>query len=248
MEEIDTCLNLIDKVSGITDSYEFIKAFSSEKSQLLDAADDIHNLSDFYKNQQSTWETLCKATEEFRLNKEELERDETASASLKRMYEIRNAQHPYAMLNEVTNLISKVKTVNGKLIEGKRAKAIADIDKTISKVNGMLKDKNADDVLQDKALGGLNEIVGKIKHESSIPHITHLLSMVDDSFREALEIIESPGREDNNKPAKEVKDVKPAEFLSKAYLETEEDVHEYVNVVKEELISAVKNNQRVRIL
>lgn len=246
--EIDTCMELINRIFGISDSYEFIKAFSSEKNQLLDAADDMHDLSDFYNNQRTTWEILCKAAEEFKQNREELGKDESASTALKRLYEIRNAQHPYKMLNEVTSLISKVKTVNDKLIEEKRNSAIAEIDKTISQVNDILKDNNAESELNDTALSGLNEMKDKIKNESSIPHITHLLCMVDYMFREALEIIESAGKEDDNTPTKEVKIIKPAGFSSKAYLETEEDVHEYVNVVKDELISAVKNNQRIRIL
>jgi hypothetical protein len=61
------------------------------KKDLLDLADQYHDLEHFYDHQKPTWEKLRKAHTAFQLNRLELEKDAQAGPALKRMQEILSA-------------------------------------------------------------------------------------------------------------------------------------------------------------
>jgi hypothetical protein len=73
-------------------------------------------------------------------------------------------------------------------------------------------------------------------------------------FEEALESIEEkfkPATEpesESGKPVKKITTIKPANFKQKAYLDTEEDVNDFIEKVKSELLNAIKENLRIRVL
>ena len=96
----------------------------------------------------------------------------------------------------------------------------------------------------------MQEIKKKILTEYSIPQIiTYSVNDAQELFEEALESIEDafkPPKEPGQK-AKPIKTIKPANLKQKAYLETVEDVDDFVNKVKDTLLEAVKNNIRIRI-
>ena len=107
----------LDKVLSISDTYELIKAFTDGKDDFLDLSDDMHDLSDFYRNQLQTWETLRKAVAEFKPNQTILEKNEEAVRALRKMGEVMEAPSPYKMLKDVSGLISTVKAVNDALLK-----------------------------------------------------------------------------------------------------------------------------------
>ena len=71
--------------------------------------------------------------------------------------------------------------------------------------------------------------------------------MAQEQFEEAVELIEK-GDGEKPKPLKPVKEITPASFTSKIYLETEEDINDFINKLNKELINTIKNNIRIRIL
>ena len=118
-----------------TDSYKFIEQFNTLKDDLLDLADDFHDLEHFYEHQKPTWEKLRKAYERFQLNRLELEKDAQAGPALKRMQEILAAASPYGLIKEAEGLITTVGTVNTALLTGRRQQAVAKIDGHIATLN-----------------------------------------------------------------------------------------------------------------
>jgi len=63
-----------------------------------------------------------------------------------------------------------------------------------------------------------------------------------ESIEEAFKPSKEPGQK-----SKPIKTIKPANLKQKAYLETVEDVDDFVNKVKDSLLEALKNNVRIRI-
>ena len=248
-KEIAEGLALLGEFLSIRDAYEFIKAFNKAEVALLDLSDDFHDLSDFYKNQIKTWETLRKAVDRFKPNQTALDKDEDASRALRRMNEILAASSPYKMLKEVFGLISRVEAVNDTMVEKVRKSAVEEVGRKIAGVVSLLDEKHANDDLRNKALFPLQEIKKKILAEDSMPNIAYQVNEAEEQHLNAFEVIDNalkPSDKDP-KPMKKIKVINAASLASRIYMETEADVNEYVDRVRIELMDAVKNNIRVRI-
>ena len=125
-EEINEALGVIKPLLAHEESYKFIERFIQAKNDLLDLSDEFHNLEQFYRNQRPTWEKLRAAYQKFQLNRMELEQNEQAAPSLRRMHEILTANAPYGMLYEAEGLILTTSQLNRELIERCRGKVIVE--------------------------------------------------------------------------------------------------------------------------
>jgi hypothetical protein len=249
-KEINSGCTLIEKLLAIRDSYEFFQAFNQAKDDLKDLCDDMHELDDFYTNQRTTWERLKKAMEGvFRLNRQELEKDDTARQALVRMDQILSAARPYGMLKEVDTLISTIKKVNDILVEKRREYAIQEVDKFIGQVSEVLEEYKTTPDLRNKALKPIQNFKKQLQQEESIPGMFYQQNMAKEEFESAIELIESEaGKKTKGGVApKPVKYISPAVIASKSYLETEEDIEEFLKALKKELLEALKKNARIRI-
>ena len=247
-KEIDTSLASVSSLLAISDTFEFIKSFNDKKADLLDAAEDLNDLTGFYANQIKTWESLRQAIAEYKPNKAALAKDASASKALIRLEEIHVAPSPYGMLHEISGLVTAVKTVNDKLVQDARDKAIFAIDKKITQLGKLLDVASASADLRNKALYGLQDPKKQLQNDVSIPNIAYTTGEVEEIYETAVELIENESGGDTAEiPKKIVKIIRPASLSSKTYLETEEDVDEFVNSMKKEIIKAVQDNKRVRI-
>jgi hypothetical protein len=242
-------LEATGKLLNIHDSYELIKQFNSSKDDLSDVSNDLHDLKDFYTNQKDTWETLISAMDRFQPNRTALEKDSDADKALQRMTHILNAASPYGMLKEVNSLISKVESVNERLVKERRASALESLDDIINQISNLLKENKANDDFSNNTLYPFNNIKKKIQAEYSIPQISYTISEAQELLDNTLEIIDEEfgDKGENGEEPRQIKTIKPASFREKAYLDTQDDVNVFINKVKDKLIEAVKNNFRVRI-
>ena len=156
-KEIDACLACIGSLLAVSDTFEFIKSFNAQKLDLLDAAEDLNDLTGFYTSQINTWVTLRKAMGEYKPNKAALAKDADAKRALSRLEEILAAPSPYGMLHEVSGLVAIVKTVNDKRVQDARDKATATIDKKIARLGKLLDNAGASGDLRNKALYGTQD-------------------------------------------------------------------------------------------
>ena len=249
-KEIDDCLVTSNNLVKIHDSYELAKEFNAKKEGLKDTSDDLYELNDFYMNQKNTWETLRSAMDKFKPNQNALEKNIEAGKAMQKMSQILSAPSPYGMLKDVNDLVSKVDAVNNALIDTKRESAVQEVENKINQVSTLLKDYKADPDFSNKSLYPLQEIKKKILTEYSIPQIiTYSVNDAQELFEEALESIEDAFKpqKDPGQKAKPIKIIKPANLKQKAYLETVEDVNDFVDKVKDALLEAVNNNIRIRI-
>ncbi len=249
-KEIDQCLSIAGNILDIHDAFELIKEFNLNKDHLLDAHEDFLDLQDFYNNQKQTWETLRKALNRFRPNKTAIEKNEEAFAALNRLEDIVSAKSPYSMLKEVGTLVATVEVFNEKRVAEKQKSAMDEIDNKIKQTSKMLNEKGADDHFKNKTLLPLQNFKKKIETEFSIPQISYSVNESQEMFEVALENIEEKFRPAAG-PEKSIKKttiIKPADFKQKAYLDTEEDVTVFIEAVKSELLKAINDNLRIRVL
>ncbi|HOC92741.1 MAG TPA: BREX system P-loop protein BrxC [bacterium] len=245
-KEINDSLSVIQKVLAKKDTFEFIKEFVAQKNALLDAAEDVANIAEFFKNQRPVWERLLEALDEFKPNKSILEDNGDVRSALSQLNNIRQAASPYALLKDVDALIQKIRTANESLVADEKAKAAEVIRQSVDRAKNEFKKMGADTAVVDKALKPVLDILEKVDTESGIPNIGYMKDKAAQRIESALDEVVASLKKDD-KPVKAVKEIKPSAISKKAFLETEQDVEDYVSDLKATLMAALKENTRVRL-
>lgn len=251
---IDESLTLVNRLAGEADNLKFIERFLVAKDDLLDFADDYHDLEQFYRHQRQAWERLQKSYTGFELNQLELDRDPEAANALLRMKDILAMPVPYGALQEVESLISKVTAVNDQLLAARREQAITHITALETQLEPEFERARADAALKAQCLKPLTDFKHLAKTGVLLAHISQTQTEADKAFHIALEkLAEHASRAivtDTAAPPPVVKKprvVTPAKLAAKAYLETSEDVTEFLERLKAELDQAIANNERIQI-
>ncbi|ADL54916.1 BREX system P-loop protein BrxC [Gallionella capsiferriformans] len=263
----------ISKQLAIRDSFEFVEAILANKDEWLDAADDIHDLISFYTTQIATWRRMLDALQRFEPNRPALLKEVAAATALQQLEAIRDNSMPYQQINQIETLIQSVDAVNVKLVDAKREHALLLLEKKIAEVGGALDQAHAQPELRNRALSSLQKIKLDIAAQSSIPQIHYLQDQSGSALDGAMDMIaaalsavpkaqplavKSPGdhatvinvgsvpitQTVTPKPARVIR---AADYSSKSYLETEDEVDDYLGKLKAELLAAIRAGQRARI-
>lgn len=265
---IDAALASIGQQLAIRDSFAFIEALLSAKDDWQDAADDIHDLVNFYKTQITAWRKLLAALSQFADNREALNKVPQAATALAELAQIRDNPQPYGQVNRIEPLVAAVTTINEQLAQEKREKALLSIDEKLAVVQKQLNATAASSELSNKALKPLQDLKARIAGLTGIAQILYLQGQGGDAMDEAIALIEaaaakptpvvaSPG--DAAKPVqtgqpsvpapapKTTRVVRASEFSNQPYLETESDVDAYLARLKSELLAVVRAGQKARV-
>ncbi len=247
-KEITQALSELNNLLNIQDSYEFISYVNQNKNRLLDISDDLHELDDFYTNQINTWEGLRNAMDRFKPNRNILDQYEEASKALKNMQSILEAERPYSLLKNVNFYISQVDKINNSVLEEEKASTLSQIEQTIEELKNILDQKKADDDLRNQSLYPVQQVKQKVEQETSIPDIRYFLSQIPELFAQAQDLIEEKTTpKDEPKLQKKIKQIKLAHLGTKSILENEDDVNAYLEKIRNKLLEAIKQNQKVHI-
>ena len=184
----------------------------------------------------------------FKPNRQELEKYPTAKEALLRMDEILASKRPYSMIKEVEGLIDTTGTVNGEILEKRKGQSVQVLDEKINQVKKALAQIKSDPDLQNRALKPLQDIKKSILGEKSIPGIFYQTNMAEEELENALDLIEtSSQKEEKKQPSMPVRYIQPAKVTAKNYLETQEDIEEFLVVLRKELEAALQEHVRIRI-
>jgi hypothetical protein len=239
-------LTLSRKLIDIADTYEFFIAFNDGEEDLRDLSDDVLQLKDFFEKQRPTWDRLQNEFAAFDQNRADLDKDDTARQALARMAEILKAPSPYGMLQETDKLIEAVKAVNDRLVSEKKGYVVGEVDKGISQVKEVLVEYKADSGLSNKSLKPLQDIRKHIDEEKSIPAIAYGLNLLREAVDDSIGLIEKEKGGDD-KQHKPIKDFSPTTVQKKVYLESEQDIEDFITDLKSQLQAALSLGVRIRI-
>jgi hypothetical protein len=266
--DIDAALTRIAQQLSTRDSFAFIEALLSAKDDWMDAAEDIHDLVNFYKTQITAWRKLLDGLRAFADNFEALKKVPQAALALADLEKIRDNPKPFSQVNRIEPLLASVTSTNETLAAQKRESALLSIDRKLAEVQTKLSAVSATPDLSNKALRALQELKTRIASQTSIAQILYLQGQGGDAMDEAITLIEAaaaksvhhvaaPGNvaqpvhtgQLNVLPpaAKTTKVIRASELSSKTYLETEADVDAYVNKLKTALLAAVHAGLIARI-
>jgi hypothetical protein len=265
---IEEGLLLLKRLLAETESYGFIKRFLELRKEFEDLSDRISDLDTFYTSQRPVWENLRKRLQEFSLNEKVLEHDAAAASALARMKAIIVHPEPYPLIKEIEGLISTVASVNTKLVEERRAHALARIDEHINEVKAALDHVGAPADLRNKCLHRLQAHRSTVEKQASIAHILQAVRDAVDDKDEALDFIsrfvppqsqpaddrpldgETLVRKPQTKPQavfKKPRVIKPAAIKGSGYLRSKADVEAFLSRLRAELDAALAADEPIDI-
>jgi len=246
LSEIQEALRLSAILLNAGDSFEFINRFIENRDALIQSARDFADIEAFYTKQRAQWDELSSALDRFEINRFDLEKEDAAKQALCRMREIKSAPAPYGIIKEANALIREVEGVNNGLLDEARSlverrigELAVDLEKDASG-RGVAKNEI------DKSKGALADLKGSIKNEPSIANIKRFESEAQEVFeREVNRLAKTVSS--TQEPVKEIKAVSVKGLARKPYLDTEKDVDDYADALRDELKKLIKEGKRVKI-
>jgi hypothetical protein len=160
------------------------------------------------------------------------------------------------MLKDVNPLVSKLSQINEQMVAEKREEALGFMAARKNAVDQELQQIQAGQEFaetENQVTKPLEDIRNRVKNETSIPNISYLLEEFERAIYDAFDRIEEakqpPDQEEtiNPKPAKKTKTIKTSSLSTKAYLENEHDVENFVQNLKQKLLAELGQDVRIRI-
>ena len=266
-ETISDSLATIKALLIVDESNKFLGRFVENKDNLLQLSDDFHDLEHFFESQKPTWDKLLKSEQQFSLNQRQLEQDEDAKKALDRIKVIRTAAEPYSMVHEVDPLVTSIQKVNNKLVSEQRTKSLELIGAQIESIREELKSAGDDSALSSSCLKPLESLKSQVTGQTSLAHITQAETdavnlkdsaiskigqfIADEEVKKAGKVKEDgPDKGDGGTTTpkfKKPKIVHPKSIVTKNYLESQDDIDEFLTALRKELEAAINNDERIEI-
>ena len=257
LSEIQSGLEFLRKFVEEADSVRFLKRFVENKEELQDLADAMHDLQGFYTNQKHSWEQLRTAVAELAQNRLQLEAQVEAGPALARMEYILATAHPYNLLQEVADLSYTARSVNDELVAAARGPAVAEIQGLLAGVTGELDRVSANEALRKTTSGELAKLLATATQATSIAHIAQARQAAEAAYDRALAAIEQAQAAQPKPdvltatpsipPVKKRRVVEPKSLWSGSFIETEDDMEDFLKKLRVVLKAALAANERVQI-
>jgi len=247
-ESISDSLATIKNLLRADDSKRFLERFNENKDNLRDLSDNFQDLDHFYEKQKPTWDKLLKAEQQFRLNQSQLGQDAAAKPALDRIQVIRSATAPYGMVQEVDPLIRTVQQVNDKLVSEQRTKSLQQITSQIEGVQQELNIAGDDPALTADCIKPLESLKTQVTNQTSLAHILQseagAVNLKDAAVAKIGEFLAKQAKPPKFKTPKIVY---PKTLTAKNYLESQDDIEEFLTALRKELENAINNDERIEI-
>lgn len=248
---------LLKPLLAKNDSAAFIEEFLRLKTKLLDVRDDYHELEQFHAAQKPVWERLSAALQEFAPNKNDLNRDATAASTLQQLESIRHNARPYSQIRLVDGLISGVRAVNDAIVAKARESALESLQGALKQVESELDAAAIDATARGPYLEALRSLELQIGAEKTLGNLFLAQNRARDARDAALNRLEialippagaTDSTEPNPAPAPRPRRViEPKNLVVKTYLESEDEVRQFLQTLESELLAAVGKGERVEI-
>jgi hypothetical protein len=244
--EIDKGLSITDRLLSIGDNYEFFSSFNESEEEITQLELDMRSLEDFYDNHVSLWNNLAKKVAVYKQIQTELEARFPEEKPVQILIEILQDPKPYSRLKHVNSLIEQVDSEYSKILETTRKDALEKVQNLIDTVRKKSEEVKANADLSNQALKPLQDIKKRLEVETTIPQVSYHLNDADTRFEEALEILDKSVR-DPDKPVKKTETVKVSSLSNTGFFETEQEVENFINKLRNLLLEKIRQNSRVKI-
>jgi len=238
---------LISQILASRDSHSLIIRIIEREKDLKDFSEYYQDLSAFYTTQRSTWDELKESKAKFEINRYDLEQDETVKKALIRMDEIINAPSPYALIKEVSDLITCVNKANNDLLS-KNCEALNSVGKRyLEELDREAKIMKVSEKEQELSKSHLQNLLNRAQEEKGVANLKRYIEEAQNILAEELTRLKRFVQGETGKTAKETESINASAYTKKAFIETEEDVEEFISSLKNKLNEIIREGKRIRI-
>ena len=257
---IDSNVPMLTQVLAESDAFKFLQSFLNRKDDLLDLSDSFHDLSNFFSKQRTLWDELRKAMERFQLNDLELQRHPDAVAAMQRMSQILQSASPYKIISEVRGLIDKVDAINSEIVSARRVKALEIVEAQRSQALAEVKSTGNSESMVREVEARYKVLSDTCAKQNSVAHLDQAATEATRIFESTVVAIERSavappptGGSPVTYPKPNLPGPKPrhmvqvSSLLKKPFLESPEDVEEFLTKLRTELTNTLARGERIQI-
>jgi hypothetical protein len=246
----------------------FFEKFNGQSELLRQLNEEYHEVYHFFENQKVIWDEMLKQMPELKLNRRLLEKKESVKNAFKNLDEIVNSTAPYQRIREIRSLLNIITLENDKLLGQNRSDSIRNtLQKAIPFVNFNETQKSVSEIIKviNPELKNLSAVVSECLKDITSAMSSIEISGLTDIMKSAVATIEQIPEMKSVAEIKAVendiindimkiddnlsqsKTIRPADLLTKPYIETKNDIDEFMSKLQNELENAVNDNKRVKI-
>jgi hypothetical protein len=257
---IDSNVPMLTQVLAETDAFKFLQSFLKRKDDLLDLSDSFHDLSNFFSKQRTLWDELRKAMERFQLNDMELQRNPDAATAMQRMNQILQSASPYKIISEVRGLIDKVEAINSEIVSARRVKALEIVEAQRSQALAEIEGAGYSEAMVRDVEARYKMLADTCAKQNSVAHLDQAATEAARIFDSTVATIEQSaaapppsGGSPVTYPKPNLPGPKPrhmvqvSSLLKKPFLESPEDVEEFLTKLRTELTNTLARGERIQI-
>lgn len=249
-----------DVLSQRRDNVALLKRLVASQDALLDSAEDMEGVEQFFKSQRATYDETLRQQKRIEKERDYFTTDQEALDIFKAIATIMVMPKPYDRIGELPDLVSKFKQKYNALLDVKKQEVSETIRQSMADVHQLAMDardagnllKQADDYFVNKREA--------VKIASSLTDldamITQVLTFKDTILRRMELLVSSGGGASTEKPGdptkpvpakKKVTSVRRYDLCSVKRLQTTEDVDAYVETIRKKLLQALEDSDGVQI-
>ncbi len=259
---VNTGYKLMQELREIKDTYSLLVAVKEQNNTLLDYQEDIAPVKGFFENQVDKYNEALNF-KAFYYNNEVYLGDKAIQQGINKLQTILEAAEPYSYIKDIPALLSVIKNQADLLLEQKKAAVKTSIETEQAVIDKEINKETISASLAGDIRGSFQRLLNKLDEASDFIQLDALKAQSQDLTASSLERIDrerarkipvTPPPGSNGVPVDppRVKGTQQVRLIdiarNKSILETEDDVDEYLQLVKKELLQVLKANKRIRLI
>lgn len=223
------------------DNIVLLNKMVSSQDDFLDNADDLVDVTAFFKNQKVIFDSALAMLRKMEAEKDYLQAEKDAKAAISQIKSIVNMPKPYNRINELPNLMQEVTKVYNGLLGLKKQEVLADIQSVMAELHQTATVQQRDIIEKaDFALTAKRDAANVCETLTALDAMKMQIANIRQQYLKALMAEDEP---DVN-----IATLSRASICFSAKLENEKDIDEYLAKLKEKLMQSLDEHDVVQII
>ena len=223
------------------DNIALLKKMDSCHDDFLDNADDLADVTAFFKNQKAIFDSALAMLQKMNDEKDYLQAEADATRAINQIQSIVNMPSPYNKISELPNLMQEVTKIYNGLLDLKKQEVIADIQAAMGELHRTATIKQKD-ILEkaDAALTAKRDAANVCETLTALDAMKIQIANIRQQYLKALMV--------ENEPDVNIATLSRASICFSAKLGSEKDIDDYLAKLKEKLMQSLDGHDVVQII
>ena len=223
------------------DNIALLKKMDSCHDDFLDNADDLADVTAFFKNQKAIFDSALAMLQKMNDEKDYLQAESDATRAINQIQSIVNMPSPYNKISELPNLMQEVTKIYNGLLDLKKQEVIADIQAAMGELHRTATIKQKD-ILEkaDAALTAKRDAANVCETLTALDAMKIQIANIRQQYLKALMV--------ENEPDVNIATLSRASICFSAKLGSEKDIDDYLAKLKEKLMQSLDGHDVVQII